>query len=121
MKGIFSWVSPAIAVSMIRIMVMVVVVVTVAVVSVKRLRGSLCFAFPRLWLTFRHRASPEAMAIEAAIPAVKTSQAISMTIVWAKAKSIVRIGRPLFSGFHDWLRILSRPFPEMSTVETVPI
>lgn len=82
---------------MIGIMVMVMVVM-VAVVSVKRLRRPLHFAFSCLFLTLRHRASPEAMAIEAAIPAVKTSQAIS--IVWAKAKAIVRVWRPLFSGFH---------------------
>ena len=84
---------------MIGIMVMVVVVM-VAVVSIKRLRGSLYFVFPRLWLTLRHRASPEAMAIEAAIAAVKTSKAISKAIVWAKAKAIVRVRRPLFPGFH---------------------
>ena len=87
---------------MIRVMVMVVVVM-VAVVSIKRLRGSLYFVFPRLWLTLRHRASPEAMAIEAAIPTVKTSKAISKAIVRAKAKAIVRIWRPLFSAFQGWL------------------
>ena len=62
---------------MIRIMVMVVVVM-VAMISIKRFGRSLHFALSFLHsLTLCHRPPPEAMAIQATIPAIKTSQAIS--------------------------------------------
>ena len=114
--------SPTIAISMIWIVVMVVVVM-VAMVAIKRLSRSFHFAFSFLWFRFfLHRTPPEAMPIEATIPTIETSQAISTkAIVWTKSKSIVRTRRPLFSGFFGLLRILSRPFPEMATVETVPV